>query len=256
MRIAIAMRAAVDSVELTVTAAGGDRETLVLAETAVDSGASRATSRRARPPRPSATACSRSSATASSRRSYVDPLDATDRRRAAALVDPFGLVFDSQTGGAGQRRARAARRRRQRRAGRRARRRRRQPLPAEMITGQAVTDAGGTVYAFPPGVFRFPLVAPGDYRHRRRAARPLPRAVDRARSAPADATGRAVRAAARLVRRRRSRSRARSRRPIDIPLDPPRAAVHRQEHGARRRRDRRLRPVHRDGPQHDGDVAR
>ena len=35
---------------------------------------------------------------------------------------------------------------------------------AELITGQSVTDAGGTVYAFAPGVFRFPLVAAGDYR--------------------------------------------------------------------------------------------
>ena len=38
------------------------------------------------------------SATASSRRRYADPLDAADQATAAALVDPFGLVFDSQTG--------------------------------------------------------------------------------------------------------------------------------------------------------------
>ncbi len=95
---------------------------------------------------------------------YVDPTDATDAARADALVDPFGLVFDSQTG---------------------------QPIdgvrvrlidvatglpatvfgddgvsryPSEMITGQRVTDSGGTQYDLPAGVYRFPLVAPGDYR--------------------------------------------------------------------------------------------
>ena len=36
--------------------------------------------------------------------------------------------------------------------------------PSEMVTGSPVTDAGGTVYALPAGVFRFPLVAPGNYR--------------------------------------------------------------------------------------------
>jgi uncharacterized repeat protein (TIGR01451 family) len=33
-----------------------------------------------------------------------------------------------------------------------------------MVTGQLVTDQGGTQYSLPPGVFRFPLVAPGTYR--------------------------------------------------------------------------------------------
>ncbi|MEJ0084480.1 MAG: OmpA family protein [Pseudomonadota bacterium] len=95
---------------------------------------------------------------------YVDPTDSTDAAQADALVDPYGLVFDSQTG---------------------------QPIdgarvrlvdnatglaaavfgddgvsryPGEMVTGQPVTDQGGTQYSLPPGVFRFPLVAPGSYR--------------------------------------------------------------------------------------------
>ena len=33
-----------------------------------------------------------------------------------------------------------------------------------MVTGQTVTDQGGTQYSLPAGVFRFPLVAPGNYR--------------------------------------------------------------------------------------------
>ncbi|HTU64910.1 MAG TPA: OmpA family protein [Steroidobacteraceae bacterium] len=95
---------------------------------------------------------------------YVDPTDDTDAVQAEALVDPFGLVFDSQTGlpvngarvrlidnGTG--------------------------LPAavfgddgvsrypnEMVTGEQVVDQGGTQYSMPAGVFRFPLVAPGTYR--------------------------------------------------------------------------------------------
>jgi len=36
--------------------------------------------------------------------------------------------------------------------------------PWTVITGQAVTDSGGTRYDFPPGDYRFPLVRPGRYR--------------------------------------------------------------------------------------------
>jgi uncharacterized repeat protein (TIGR01451 family) len=80
------------------------------------------------------------------------------------LVDPFGIAFDSRTGtpvsevritlidaATGQ------------------------PAmvfgddgissyPATMITGQSVTDSGGTRYDFPAGDYRFPLVRPGQYR--------------------------------------------------------------------------------------------
>jgi uncharacterized repeat protein (TIGR01451 family) len=95
---------------------------------------------------------------------YVDPTDGTDAVQADALVDPYGLVFDSQTGlavnGARVRLLDAntglaatvygddgvSR------------------YPSEMVTGQTVTDQGGTQYSLPPGVFRFPLVAPGNYR--------------------------------------------------------------------------------------------
>jgi uncharacterized repeat protein (TIGR01451 family) len=96
--------------------------------------------------------------------SYVDPVDASDAVLAAGLVDPFGLVFDSATGtavnGARVRLIDAT-------TG--------QPArvfgddgvstyPSEMITGELVTDSGGTVYDLPDGVYRFPLVASGNYR--------------------------------------------------------------------------------------------
>lgn len=80
------------------------------------------------------------------------------------LVDPFGIVFDSGDGepvqGVRVTIVNAA-------TG--------QPaqvfgddgvsaFPNSVITGSTVTDAGGTVYAFPPGDYRFPLLARGDYR--------------------------------------------------------------------------------------------
>jgi uncharacterized repeat protein (TIGR01451 family) len=95
---------------------------------------------------------------------YVDAADASDTSSASALVDPFGLIFDSRTGtpinGALVRLINVA-------TG--------MPAavfgddgvsvyPSQMLTGEQVTDAGGTVYVLPAGVFRFPLVAPGDYR--------------------------------------------------------------------------------------------
>lgn len=95
---------------------------------------------------------------------YVDAGDATDTSSASALVDPYGLIFDSRSGtpinGARVRLIDAT-----------------SGLPAavygddgvssypsEMLTGSPVTDAGGTVYTLPAGVFRFPLVVPGNYR--------------------------------------------------------------------------------------------
>lgn len=80
------------------------------------------------------------------------------------LVDPFGIVFDSGDGApvAGSRVTivDAA-------TG--------QPAkvfgddgvsayPSSVITGQRVTDSGGTVYDFPAGDYRFPFLAPGAYR--------------------------------------------------------------------------------------------
>ena len=95
---------------------------------------------------------------------YVDVVDGTDTAASAALVDPFGLVFDSATG---------------------------QPVngaqvtlidnatnlpatvygddgistfPSTITSGGSTTDSGGTVYNFGPGEYRFPFVAPGTYR--------------------------------------------------------------------------------------------
>jgi len=95
--------------------------------------------------------------------SYADPADSTDSSTNTAMVDPFGLVFDSTTG---------------------------QPVngaqvtlidessglpatvygddgistyPATVTSGGSATDSGGTVYNFAPGEYRFPFVATGNY---------------------------------------------------------------------------------------------
>lgn len=99
---------------------------------------------------------------------YTDPADGADTSATSSLVDPFGMVFSSLTGspvdGISVRLVNAA-------TG--------QPalpgveifgndgisaFPNTLVTGSSATDSGGTVYNFPSGAYRFPLVLPGDYR--------------------------------------------------------------------------------------------
>lgn len=95
---------------------------------------------------------------------YTDAFDPSDVSTAAALVDPFGRVFDAVTGelisGARVTLLNAD-------TGR--------PAevfgadgvsvyPSSLVTGAPVTDASGTVYALEPGQFLFPLVRAGRYR--------------------------------------------------------------------------------------------
>ncbi|MDH3212430.1 MAG: hypothetical protein OEM05_08075, partial [Myxococcales bacterium] len=94
---------------------------------------------------------------------YVDPMDPGDTSSTEVLVDPFGRVFDSVTGalvdgatitlidslsgtpatvlgddGVSS-------------------------FPSTITSGGSVSDGGGTVYNFPAGGFRFPLVSAGQY---------------------------------------------------------------------------------------------
>jgi uncharacterized repeat protein (TIGR01451 family) len=154
----------IDHIDLTLTAASGDTETVVLEETAVDSGRfvgyvqTRAT---AATPGDCVLQVQRDSQLAAS---YTDPQNAADTTTATALVDPFSRVFDSRTGaavdGARVRLVDAATGATASVLGDDGTSR----FPAELVTGQPVTDSGGTVYSFPAGVFRFPVVAPGSYR--------------------------------------------------------------------------------------------
>ncbi|HYM47188.1 MAG TPA: hypothetical protein VES91_01830, partial [Burkholderiaceae bacterium] len=95
---------------------------------------------------------------------YVDTFYPTDTSSASTLVDPFGFVFNSTSGawidGASVSLVNAA-------TG--------QPatvfgddgvssFPSTVTSGGQATDSSGNVYTFPVGGFRFPFVAPGDYR--------------------------------------------------------------------------------------------
>jgi uncharacterized repeat protein (TIGR01451 family) len=95
---------------------------------------------------------------------YTDPVDNSDTTTDTALVDPYGLVFDSTTGGTinsatvtlidlatgnpatvfGDDGVSS--------------------YPATIISGGTVTDSGGTFYDLPDGTYRYPFVTPGAYR--------------------------------------------------------------------------------------------
>jgi len=95
---------------------------------------------------------------------YYDQLDVSDVATSAALVDPFGVVFDSDTGqlvnGATVTLIDTA-------TG--------QPAsvlgddgvssyPATVVTGSVTYDSSGRAYSAPDGGYRFPLIVPGTYR--------------------------------------------------------------------------------------------
>ena len=156
--------AARDTIDLQVTSAAGDSEQLRLTETGVDTGefvGYIATTASASVPGDCTLQVTRNENLTVN---YTDPVNPTDVSRATALVDPYGMVFDSSTGApVNGARVRLV-----------------DTLtgqdavvlgddgvshyPATVVTGSAVTDSGGTSYALPPGVFRFPLVTPGSYR--------------------------------------------------------------------------------------------
>lgn len=95
---------------------------------------------------------------------YTDDVDGTDVSVAAALVDPFGVVFDSSNGdpidGASVTIVDVS-------TG--------QPAtvfgddgvssyPSTVVTGQTVVDSGDNTYPMPAGSYRFPLLTAGTYR--------------------------------------------------------------------------------------------
>ncbi len=153
-----------DHIELVLTAATGDSETVVLEETALDSG------RFVGYVQTRASAATAGNCVLEVERDtdltarYADPRSTSDSTSATALVDPFGMVFDSRTGapvnGARVRLIDASTGAPAAVLGDDGASR----FPAELVTGQPVTDSGGTVYAFPAGVYRFPLVTPGAFR--------------------------------------------------------------------------------------------
>lgn len=160
--------AAAETVVVAVSASGGDAEEIRLTETDVDTGVFIGyiqTGGAAAAPFDCLLSVGPETVIEAG---YTDPADNGDTAAAASLVDPFGTVFDSLSGepvdNAVVRLVNAA-------TGRPA-----QPgvevfgndgvsaFPNTLVTGTEATDAGGTLYNFPEGGYRFPLVAPGDYR--------------------------------------------------------------------------------------------
>lgn len=159
-------RTLAETLLVTITdPATGDVEVLRLTETGLETGVFTGyiQSTKTPPPTPysgnfSVTAASDILAT------YTDLIDGTDTATTAALVDPFGIVFDSRTGlpvdgakitlldtdtglpatvygddGVSS-------------------------YPAILVSGGSATDSSGLVYQFTPGHYRFPMVMPGHYR--------------------------------------------------------------------------------------------
>lgn len=155
----------VQTVTITLTdSVSGDTETLTLTETGPNTGEFRGSvaSTRSTTATPNNNVISLSVNTLIEA-TYTDPLDAITTIAAAALVDPFGIFFDSVTGapidGVTVTMINSA-----------------TGLPAQvfgddgvsvypstLVSGGSATDASGSTYNFAPGRYRFPLMALGTY---------------------------------------------------------------------------------------------
>ncbi|MDH5611780.1 MAG: OmpA family protein [Gammaproteobacteria bacterium] len=151
-----------ETIIVTVTSSTGDQEELILTETGVDTGIFIGYVQSASSAVAAFNGVLSLGADDQITVNYVDQYDGTDSSVNSALVDPFGKVFKSNDGslldgivvtlldGAGN------------------------PAtvygddgislyPNVITTGGSVTDASGTIYNFPAGGYRFPLLVPGDY---------------------------------------------------------------------------------------------
>jgi uncharacterized repeat protein (TIGR01451 family) len=162
--------AEVESIDVVVRARSGDSQALTVYETAADSGRFAGFVQTVQIPPAAATGDCRLSVEPGDVLT-VESLGADHRTTAATatldvLADPFGYVFDSFDGrvldgarvtlvddSTGQ------------------------PAevfgddgnsayPSTVVSGGTATDSSGTVYAFSPGLYRFPLIRPGTYRLR------------------------------------------------------------------------------------------
>ena len=159
---------AIDTLTVTLTTPAGDEETLVLRETAVNSGLFVGMIRTTPvPPEPVKRNCELSLLPGDTLQ--LDSLRASDGSLIASapvevLIDPYGIVFDSATGdpvqGSRVTLVNADTGLPARVFGDDGT----SSFPSSLVTGTTVTDGGGTSYVFPPGDYRFPFVAPGRYR--------------------------------------------------------------------------------------------
>jgi uncharacterized repeat protein (TIGR01451 family) len=158
----------VDTLDVTLTSASGDVETVTVSETGKDTGVFfGAVPTSAIPPTPVSGDCRLS--VSDGDKITVTWKDATSaslvaQASVAVVADPFGVVFDSEDGTPvnGVRvtlvdAATGAPAKVLADDGRTA-------WPSTVITGQDVIDAGGNVWPMPAGEYRFPLAALGRYR--------------------------------------------------------------------------------------------
>ena len=159
---------AVDSIQATLVTSSGDRETVTIFETGPNTGVFvGAVPTSAIPPSPAQGDCRLSVAVNDTIAIAVQGSDTVSPMASATLnvlVDPYGLVFDSEDGtpvnGATVTLVDAV-------TGAPARVLAPDGVavwPSTVIAGQTVTDAAGATYPMLPGEYRFPLVAPGQYR--------------------------------------------------------------------------------------------
>ena len=157
----------IESIVVTLTTPSGDEETVTIWETGEDTGEFVGAIRTTRaPPEPVQGDCvlsvhAEEDISVEYRRHDGTPIVVAV---VALLADPYGFVFDSQTGlpvnGAIVTLIDVA-------TGQPAKVFADDgvtPWPSTVISGQPVTDGSGTVYAMEPGEYRFPLAAFGNYR--------------------------------------------------------------------------------------------
>ena len=152
-----------ETVRVVVTSSTGDEETLILTETGVDTGIFVGYVQSSSAPLTQYDGVLSLGEETEVNVQYTDQYDPTDTSSNSSLVDPFGIVFSSIDGtlldgaivtildatgnpaavfgddGVSS-------------------------YPNTVTTGASATDSGGTVYNFPTGSYRFPRIAPGDYR--------------------------------------------------------------------------------------------
>ena len=153
-----------ETIVTAVTTSGGDTETLTLTETGLSTGVFVGFIQSSAAPVVGNNCLLNISSNVTITAIYKDGVGGNTIISDSALVDPFGLVFDSVTGlpvnGAQITIINVA-----------------TGLPAQVlgndgvsvfpstvISGSTVTDAGGEVYNFPPGSYQFPRMATGTYR--------------------------------------------------------------------------------------------
>ena len=161
-------RTAIDSLSVVLTTPEGDHETMTVFETAPDSGVFAGVIDTLRIPPPLAQEDCRLSVGENTRITIAAMQPGTEASMVSAevdvLIDPFGVVFDSETGapvdGARIALVNAA-------TGAPATVFAEDgvtPWPSSMVSGQAVTDGAGRTVPMGPGEFWFPLTNAGRYR--------------------------------------------------------------------------------------------